>query len=826
MGKKVRIKHHCAPYLALAIDIKFADLQGFIFIVILECLEPNKRTVVDNTMPEKIKIELDILLPALPGDCERCIERLRQFAETTRGVERAHLDRINGKTVMCIHYDDNCLTLAQIERLMRGTGADISERYKHDTFTIKGMHCAGCANRVERVLLEENGVIEANVNYAAEKLRVEYDAEQSTSKQILSRVKKLGYTVQTRASEDVDNSVARMMMLSIMAGLALTAGYLFEMFLPELPFVYLLMYMTAYLLGGYHATLQGIRAALQMQFDIDFLMVVAALGAAILGEYAEGALLLFLFSLGHALEHAAMDKARNAIRGLGKLSPETARIKKNGTEIECPINELKLGDIVIVRAGERLPVDGKILAGRSEVDQSPVTGESIPVAREKDDFVFAGTLNGAGALDIEVTRLASDTTLARVVKMVEEAQTKKSKSQRISQKFTSVFVPVILVFVVAFIFLPPFLGLLLWEDAFLRAMTILVGASPCALAISTPAAILSGIAQAARNGVLIKGGVYLENMGTLRAVAFDKTGTLTKGEPVVKDIVCFARQDENQVLQLAASLESRTSHPIGDAIIALAEQRNIALLDTRDAETIIGKGVEAIIDSSRVKVGGTRFFSQKDQISTEVEEHVKRMEQTGHSVVLIKLQDEMVGLIALADSPRKNARSALKALNNTGIKQTIMLTGDNKYVAANIAAQLGIGEVESGLMPEGKLDAIKQLMTKYKSVAMVGDGINDAPAMANATIGITLGGAGTDVALETADVALMADDLDKLSFAIGLSRKTRFIIYQNFVVALGVIVLLTSFAVLGLANIGVAILLHEGSTIVVVLNALRLLRYK
>jgi len=777
-------------------------------------------------MIQKMQLELDILLPEIPDEKDRCVERLQNLAQTRRGIEKAHLDQKDGKAVFCIHYDAALLSYAQVERLMWESGVQILERYRHDSLRITDMDCGDCATSIEHILGRADGILTVAVNYAAEKMRVEYDSAKITREKIVQRVQALSYQIQE--PEKPENWLQRNweLVLSLLSGGFLATAYFGETFFDLPKTAALVLYVLAYLTGGYDATRHGLKAALHLKFDIDFLMVVAALGAAVLGEWAEGALLLFLFSFGHALEHAAMDKARRAIKALADISPKTARVRRDNREEEMPVENLQRGDLVIVRPGERIPIDGKIREGNSQLDQSPITGESVPVEKSAGDDVFAGSINGEGALEIEVTKLAQDSTLARVIKMVEEAQTQKSPTQRLTQKITSIFVPATLLAVVLVIFLPPLAGWLSWSEALRRAMTMLVAASPCALAIATPSAILAGIAQAARNGVLIKGGVHLENLGELSAIAFDKTGTITHGRPEVVDIVALENLPENELIQIAASVESRSQHPLAKAVVRLAEQRKIALLEIGEGQSITGQGVRSKIGDDVISIGNLKLFGAPDSVSANIVTQVQTLQTAGKTTMLVQRNDKFIGILGLVDEPRAEAKAALARLKQIGIRQTIMLTGDNERVAATIANAVGLSDFRAGLMPEDKVAAIKNLLAQYGKVAMVGDGVNDAPALANASVGIAMGGAGTDVALETADVALMSDALDKLPFAVGLSRQARRIITQNLFLSLGVIALLLPSALLGITGIGIAIVVHEGSTLVVVANALRLLGFE
>ncbi|NOZ73985.1 MAG: cadmium-translocating P-type ATPase [FCB group bacterium] len=773
-----------------------------------------------------LHLEIPLLLPDLESEQDQCVERLVEQLEGHRGIEKAHIHRENHNACLCLHYNPHLVSLDQVERWAEAAGAAVRERFHHETMRITNMDCGDCATSIEHILVRRKGVLVVSVNYAAEKMRIEYDSTIISRDAIIRLVRSLGYEIE----EEETTSWLRQnweLVLALLSGFFLLSGFLGERLfaLPYGPAV--IVYFLAYLTGGYDATLHGLKAARHLRFDIDFLMVVAAIGAAVLGEWAEGALLLFLFSLGHSLEHYAMGRARKAIRALGEITPKSARVRRGDQIAEISVKELVRGDRVFVRPGERIPIDGQVREGQSAVDQSPITGESIPVEKEVEDAVFAGTVNGDGALEIEVTKLAKDTTLARVVRMVEEAQTQKSRTQLLTDKFERIFVPVVLVSVIVVIFAPPLIGLLSFGEAFLRAMTMLVAASPCALAIATPAATLSGIAQAARNGVLVKGGVHLENLGHLDAIAFDKTGTITSGKPEVTDIVSLNETDETDLIRIAAAMESRSGHPLAKAVINLARQRNITFPEVENLQSLTGRGIVGELNGEVVKVGNLRLFkeAQSAVLPDLITSRIRALEAAGKTTMLVMAGQRFLGILGLADRPRSETKSTLSTLRRLGIKKTIMITGDNKRVAAAIAKEVELSEYYADLLPDDKVVAIRKLMAKYGEVAMVGDGINDAPAMATSTVGIAMGSAGTDVALETADVALMADDLSKLPFALALSRQARRIVRQNLVVSLGVIALLLPSALFGLAGIGVAIVFHEGSTLVVVANALRLLRF-
>lgn len=604
-------------------------------------------------------------------------------------------------------------------------------------------------------------------------------------------------------------------------------------------------YVVAYFFGGFYTVKEAIENLRAKRFEIDTLMLVAAAGAAALGSWGEGALLLFLFSLGHSLEHYAMGRARRAIEALAKLAPDTATVRRaSGTEV-VPLANLEVGDVVVVKPNERLPADGIVVVGTSSVNQAPVTGESVPVDKRPvedgkaaignferasaENRVFAGTINGAGAMDVMVARKSDQSTMARVVKMVTEAEAQRSPTQQFTEKFERIFVPSVLALVVLLLGA----GLVIDEpfsQTFYRAMAVLVAASPCALAISVPSAVLSGVARAARGGVLVKGGGPLENLGTLTSIAFDKTGTLTEGKPKLTDVVPAQGVPEQELLAVALAVEEHSDHPLAAAIVTGAKERlgdKADLLQASDVKAITGRGVQAQLGGETVHIGKPVLFTElpDSNVPADVDEANKKLVSEGRTTMIVRKGSRFLGVIGVMDTPRPVAGQVMAELRKLGIERLIMISGDNQKVAEAVAQTVGLTEARGDLMPEQKVEEIKKLREEHGKVAMVGDGVNDAPAMANATVGIAMGAAGSDVALETADVALMADDLAQLPFAVGLSRSTSRVIKQNLWVSLGVVAVLIPSTIMGL-SIGTAVIFHEGSTLLVVFNALRLLAYK
>ena len=629
---------------------------------------------------------------------------------------------------------------------------------------------------------------------------------------------------------------------SVACGALLLAGWLIERARPD-SVLSLAFYVAAYAAGGWFTVREAWENLRARQLKIDSLMIVAAVGAAVLGKWAEGALLLFLFSLGHALENYAMGRARRAIEALAKLRPDQALVRRDGQVVEVAVEALVVGDIVLVKPDERLPADGFVVVGESAIDQAAITGESVPVdkrpvpdaaeARARPESVgaehrvFAGTINKGRALEIEVTRLSSESTLSRVVELVRTAETQKSPTQLFTDRFQRIFVPCVLVLV----------GLLLcagvvidepFSETFDRAMAVLVAASPCALAISTPSAVLSGVARAARGGVLIKGGAPLETLGVLHALAFDKTGTLTEGKPQVVSVVPAAGVSSEELLRVAVALETQSDHPLAAAMVRDGTQMlaGVAVPAATQVESLTGKGLQGIVEGQLVHLGKKSLFGDiaGESLPADLASTVTSLEAEGRTVFVVRHGTRYLGAIGLMDTPRAAARQVIARLRELGMTRMVMLSGDNQRVADAVAASVGIDQAFGDLMPEAKVEAIKKLRAEGE-VAMVGDGVNDAPALAVASVGIAMGAAGSDVALETADVALMGDNLEHHPFVVALSRQSRRIIRQNLWASLGMVALLIPATIFGM-RMGVAVLFHEGSTLLVVANALRLLAFR
>ncbi|HEY0943826.1 MAG TPA: heavy metal translocating P-type ATPase [Opitutaceae bacterium] len=571
------------------------------------------------------------------------------------------------------------------------------------------------------------------------------------------------------------------------------------------------------------------RALRRLRPDINLLVVIATVGAAIIGEWAEAAMVVFLFGVAEWLEGWADRRAHRAVRALLELSPETARVETASGTVDTLVAEVAIGAVVLVRSGERIPLDGTIVAGRSTVNQAPITGEAVPVAKEPGDAVFAGTINGEGSLDVRVTKATEDTTLARIIRLVEDAQAQRAPTQRFVDRFARVYTPAVTAGAVLVFLAPPLLFDGDWRVWLYRACVLLIIACPCALVISTPVTIVAGLTALARSGVLVKGGAHLETIGSLRALAMDKTGTLTEGRPRVQQVENLAA-DEREILATAAAIDAHSNHPLAQAVVAHARERGVTVARADGYRAVAGRGAEAVVAGRRCFVGNHRFAHELGVCSPALEHRLESMEERGLSVVVVGEKAEaardgrVLGVIAIGDTLRPGAREAVAALHAIGVRQIVMLSGDNQRTVDAIAREAGIDRARGDLLPEEKVGAVQALRAERGLVGMVGDGVNDAPAMAAASVGIAMGAAGTDAAIETADIALMQDDLRQIATAIRAGRRVLAIMRFNIAFALGLKVFFLALALLGYSSLWLAILADTGATLLVVANALRLLR--
>lgn len=792
----------------------------------------------------KQKLDLAALLRSPEAArCRRCAVALTAKIQNISAVRQAHVvgDGADANLQICVHYDRDKTSLALVRGVAKQMGVNLSKQRAHASFHLPE---DGRANEIAR-LRAEPGVLSVEASEDGHALLEFVPGEFDLAQVPANEARPLGSPSLSKSTNDEHKhggifGERTELIFSLASGAALGLGWLAERAgIEALP---LALFVVAYIFGGYFTSREAVENLRKRQFRIDSLMLVAAVGAAALGAWAEGALLLFLFSLGHALENWAMGRAKRAIEALGELAPERALVRRGQDVEDIPVAELQIDDIIVVKPNERFPADGIVISGASAVNQAPITGESAPVeklpAPSADAFsdfakapeqhrVFAATINGAGALDVRVARLASESMLARIVTMVSEAEAQRSPTQNFTEKFERIFVPCVLALVGVLLFAwvvvdEPFAA------SFYRAMAVLVAASPCALAISVPSAVLSGVARAARGGVLVKGGAALEALGRVKAIAFDKTGTLTEGKPYLTDIAPTNDVSEHELLRIAVAIEQSSDHPLAAAIVRGGKEKlgDTKIPKANAIESITGKGVQGRLDGALIQIGKPDMFREGPAaMSAAFAQEVDALEANGRTVMVVRRGAQYLGALGVMDTERKSAKATVQTLRALGIERMIMLSGDNQKVADAVATSIGLDKAVGGLMPDEKVAAINTLSAETGGVAMVGDGVNDAPALANANVGVAMGAAGSDVALESADVALMTDDLKHLPFAVGLSRRTTSVIRQNLWVSLGVVAMLIPSTIFGL-QIGMAILFHEGSTLIVVANALRLLAYR
>ncbi|WP_050616424.1 heavy metal translocating P-type ATPase [Bacillus testis] len=705
--------------------------------------------------------------------------------------------------------------------------AKIREK-ENQVFRVQGFSCAGCAKRFEQNVQQLDGVEEAKVNFGASKLTVVGHVD-------LQELEKAGsfeklQIVPEKSKVDMrKKSLWEEHRTTIIAFLFLVAGYALQYTIGENHPVTVGAFIATILIGGFSLFRIGLKNLIHLQFDMKTLMTIAIIGAAIIGEWSEGAVVIILFAISEALEGYSMDKARKSISSLMDISPKTAIVRRNGMEETVSVDEIVLNDRMIVKPGQKIAMDGVIVKGHSSVNQAAITGESLPVEKKQDDEVFAGTLNGEGLLEVQVTKLVDDTTIAKMIHLVEEAQAEKAPSQAFVDVFAKYYTPAIILGAVLVALLPPLVAGASWSEWVYQGLAVLVVGCPCALVISTPVAIVTAIGNAAKQGVLIKGGIHLENAGKLKAIAFDKTGTLTKGIPAVTDYQPFVENQE-AVFAKVTALENYSQHPLARAFIRKADEEGVDYRSFKieDYSSIVGKGIQGRVDGEMYYIGNPALFIDKGLMDQDAAllGQIRQLQSQGKTAMLAGNSSAILALIAVADEVRPVSKRVIAKLKKLGIEKSIMLTGDSEAAANEIGKQVGVSEVAAGLLPEDKLEKMKQLRNQYDRVAMVGDGVNDAPALAAATTGIAMGGVGSDTALETADIALMGDDLEKLPYTISLSRKAMNIIKQNISFAIGIKVVALLLVVPGWLTLWIAIFADLGATLMVTLNALRLLRVK
>ncbi|KZE36407.1 cadmium transporter [Bhargavaea cecembensis] len=695
-----------------------------------------------------------------------------------------------------------------------------------NVYRLQGLSCTNCAAKFEKNIRAIETVEDVQLNFGAMKITVRGDAS-------IEQLEKAGafdgikvYPERERLEKPEPFWKKRENITAMISLVFIIAGYVSYFQAGEKSPVTIGLFALAILIGGFDLFKVGLQNLAKLEFDMKTLMTVAVIGAAIIGEWAEGAVVVFLFAVSEALEAYSIDKARQSIKALMDIAPNRATVRRGTEVMEIDVEDVRIGDVMLIKPGQKLAMDGEVIQGQSSINQAAITGESIPIHKAIGDEVFAGTLNEEGALEVRVTKRAEDTTIAKIIHLVEEAQAERAPSQQFVDKFAKYYTPAIMVVALLVAVIPPLLFGGAWSEWVYSGLAVLVVGCPCALVISTPVAIVTAIGNAARKGVLIKGGIHLEETGKLKVVAFDKTGTLTEGKPAVTDVISLSDMDNDEILATSRAIESYSQHPLASAIVRKAEETGVNGFPATDFQSITGKGAKASIGNETYFIGSPILFEEILPIPGPVTRQVNELQRQGKTVMLLGTGQEIKGLVAVADQVRKSSAPIIQKLHKLGIEKTVMLTGDNEATGQAIGRQLGLSETRAELLPEDKLDSIRTLRSQSGNVAMVGDGVNDAPALAAATVGIAMGGAGTDAALETADVALMADDLEKLPYTIALSRKTLAIIKQNISFAILVKIAALLLVVPGWLTLWLAIFADMGATLIVVANSLRLLKTK
>lgn len=705
----------------------------------------------------------------------------------------------------------------------------MSKETSSKTYRVEGLSCTNCAAKFEKNVKSIEGVTDAKVNFGAGKIKVE-----GTSS--IQEIKSAG-AFENLIIQDEDNqesegeqkdSFLKRNWTLVISVILIAIAFYFRSTAGENDIITKSLFISAIVIGGFSLFTEGIKDLLKLNFSMEVLMTVAIIGASIIGEWAEGSIVVILFAVSEALERFSMDRARQSIRSLMDIAPKEALIRRNNEEKMINVFDIQIGDIMIIKPGQKIAMDGVVIKGHSAVNQAAITGESVPIEKQIKDEIFAGTLNEEGILEVEVTKHVNDTTIAKIIHLVEEAQGERAPAQAFVDNFAKYYTPSIMAISALIIIIPPLFFGGDWNKWLYQGLSLLVVGCPCSLVISTPVSIVSAIGNSAKNGVLVKGGIYLEEIGGLKAIAFDKTGTLTKGTPSVTDFVVSDTNQENQYLSIISALEILSQHPLASAILKEADRResNYQMIDIMNFKSVTGKGIKGDYQGTTYFVGSPKLFDSELIRQASVMKNYEKLQEQGKTVMIFGTAQNILAIIAVADELRKSSSEVIAKLHQLGIEHTIMLTGDNIRTAKSIGEQVGVTDIKGDLMPQDKLDYIKKLKEKYGKVAMVGDGVNDAPALASATVGIAMGGAGTDTALETADVALMGDDLQKLPFIVNLSRKTLKIIKQNITFSLSIKFLALLLIIPGWLSLWIAIVADMGATLLVTLNGLRLMKQK
>ena len=705
--------------------------------------------------------------------------------------------------------------------------AEIPATASEETFFVSGMDCSEEVAAIEHALKPLSGVHGVRAEIVSSKVTVYHDGK-LTRATLAAAINRSGVKVQEAGQSAARNSLPAA--LVAISGAATGLGIVLPWLSVTSRWATEPLFLIAIIAGGWLVVPKALRSLRTFTLDMNVLMVVAVTGAVAIGEHAEGAAVVFLFALSELLESWSVGRARRAIQALMQLAPEVALVKRDAGFAEVAAAEVRIGETILVKSGQKVPLDGTVTVGNSAINQAPITGESMPVEKAPGDVVYAGTINGEGSLEIQTTKEAGDTTLARIIKMVGEAQEQKAPTERFVDTFAKYYTPAVMVLALLVGLVPPLAFGEPWMDWIYRALVLLVIACPCALVISTPVSIVAGLTAMARRGVLIKGGAYLEALGGLRALAVDKTGTITEGKPRVLEVLPVGAITPEQILRVAAAIDTHSTHPLAEAIVRYTEEQSVEFKPAENYQAKTGRGAEATLDGHAYFVGNHRFAHELGVCTPELEAMLAKIESQARSVVVVghrphaDCAGEVLGVLAVGDAIRPNAASAIKRIHAAGIRKIVMLSGDNARTANAIAEQAGIDEALGDLLPADKIEQVKRLSAEVGKVGMIGDGVNDAPALAAADVGIAMGAAGTDTAIETADVALMQDDLEMVAEAIILGRRTLGIIRFNIFFALTIKAVFLVLALLGHTSLWLAVLADTGATLLVVANALRLLR--
>ncbi len=756
-------------------------------------------------------------------DCPSCAATIEKSLKTLNDIQHVTLNYNTGKLQVAAASES---ALSRIPNSVEKLGFSIEplqSNKKMKTYLIDGMDCAACANTIVNHLKTVPAVKDVRVNFSTGKAQIEHDNE---ADDIIKEVSKAGYTAtlvtSSRQSVESRHHKGKNGVI-VFSGILIALGFIGS-HTGIVSYMTTVLYAIAMIVSGYKPAKSAYYGIKSRSLDMNVLMTVAALGAAVIGEWLEGATVVWLFALGVALQTRSIEQTRNSIRGLMDLAPSEAWVKENDQLIKKAAEDISIGSTIVVKPGDRIPLDGEIINGESSINQASITGESIPVDKVIGDAVYAGTINESGSLEIKVTKLVEDTTISKIIHLVEEAQEKKAPTQAFVDKFATIYTPIVFILALFIMVVPPlFDGA--WSEWFYKGLELLVVACPCALVISTPVAIVSAIGNAAKNGVLIKGGTFLEKAGAINAIAFDKTGTLTEGKPAVSEVVSLAAE-ESQLLAITKTLEDYSNHPIARAIVDYTTEKKVRSLQGSNFKILTGKGVQATIQETVYYAGNPKLFSDLGTPLSHCWSHIEKLQNEGKTIIIVGTAKSILGILGVADTIRRTTVSALDSLKQNGMQQIVMLTGDNEGTAKMIASQSGVDRYFADLLPEDKVKAIQQLQHEGYQTAMVGDGINDAPALATADLGIAMGGAGTDTAMETADIVLMADNLEKLPHTMKLSRKALAVIKQNIWFSIIVKVIALAFIFPGWLTLWIAVLSDTGAALLVILNSLRLLKMK